>query len=149
MGRAVAVPASGAYPAVDKSPGSYPGPPPPFRRLFRLPASREGNNHARRRVEEGVLGFGAVVVSVVTLLLTACRGSGETFVPERVTNDRALQLIRSCDVTALLTAHSGDVFLTLEGGRRISVIRPARTALSQAAVSESLEGDCEIAVGME
>jgi hypothetical protein len=94
--------------------------------------------------------LGAVVVSVVTLSLTACGGSDETtFVPERVTNDQALQLIRSCDVTALLAAHSGDVFLTLEGGRRIAVIQPTRTALSRAAVSASLEGDCEIAVGME
>jgi hypothetical protein len=92
----------------------------------------------------------ALGVASVTTFLGACGGKEEAalVVPDPVSNEQALRLIRSCDVTRLLTAHSGEVDLTLEGGRTISVARPHANALSQAAVNASLDG-CEIAVGME
>jgi hypothetical protein len=91
-----------------------------------------------------------VAPSVTTLALIACGGNEEAAsVPDRVSNEQALRLIRSCDVTSFLTAHRGDVWLTLEGGRKISVRRPDTATLSRAAVNASLERDCEIAVGGE
>jgi hypothetical protein len=92
----------------------------------------------------------AAVLAAVALTLGACRGKEETIVvPERVTNEQALRLVRACQVTRFLSLHSGELELTLEGGRTIFVIRPDTTALSRAAVNASLERGCEIAVGME
>jgi hypothetical protein len=85
-----------------------------------------------------------------SLTLGACGGNEQTLLaPDRVSNDQALRLIRACDVTQLLTSHSGEVRLTLEGDTTTSVIRPDRTALMRAAVNASLERGCEIAVGGE
>jgi hypothetical protein len=69
-------------------------------------------------------------------------------VPDRVTNEQALRLIRSCDVTEFLTLHSGETRLTLEGGRRVYVIRPDNSALLRAGVAAQGSG-CEIALGTE
>ncbi len=82
--------------------------------------------------------------------LPACAGEDENeFVPERVSNEQALALIRSCEVTRILTAHSGEVDLTLEDGGRVLVRQPHPTALSKAAWETYQERGCEIAVGME
>jgi ribosomal protein S4E len=94
----------------------------------------------------------ALMAALVTsLALGNCGGNeeGALVIPDRVSNEQAHRLIRSCDVTRLLVAHSGDVCLTLEDGRTISVERPDRAALSRAAVEAQLELGCTIAVGME
>jgi ribosomal protein S4E len=84
------------------------------------------------------------------LALPACDGNDEAkLVAKRVSNEQALRLIRSCEVTRLLALHSGEVDLTLEDGRRVLVTRPDATALSKAAVNASLERGCDVAVGME
>ena len=92
----------------------------------------------------------SIVAVLATLAVPACGGNDETSsVPERVSNEQALALIRSCQVTRFLDLHSGEVDLTLESGRRVLVTRPDTTALSKAAVNASLERGCDIAVGME
>jgi hypothetical protein len=92
-----------------------------------------------------------VIAAAATFALGACGGKEEetTVVAERVNNEQALRLIRACEVTRLLSLHSGEVDLTLEGGRRVLVARPDTTALSKAAVNASLGRGCEIAVGGE
>jgi hypothetical protein len=109
-----------------------------------------GNKEAQGRVEGGVRTTVVILQSVAMLALAGCGGTDETsFESKRVSNEQALRLIRSCEVTRFLTLHSGEVDVTLEGGRRVFVTRPDVTALSKAAVNASLERGCEIAVGTE
>jgi hypothetical protein len=70
------------------------------------------------------------------------------FVPERVTNEHALRLIRSCQVLELITLHGGELQLTLKSGRIVFVGRPDDVALIRAGVEAQGRG-CEIALGME
>lgn len=84
----------------------------------------------------------------MALLAGACRGNEETTaVPERVTNNRALELIRSCEVANVLFPHSGEVHLTMQGGRTAFVTRPDGTALAEAAEDESRA--CHIAIAID
>jgi hypothetical protein len=90
-----------------------------------------------------------VTFAVAALALSGCGGDDDApAVPARVTNEVALKLIRSCDASRFLTAHSGEVRLTLEDGETTSVLDPDTDALREAAVNANLEG-CDIAVGME
>ena len=91
-----------------------------------------------------------MVVSLTTwAALPACGGNDEVrLVPNRVSNEQALALIRSCEVTRILALHSGEVELTVDG-RRVFVREPDGTALSKAAWDAYRERGCEIAVGME
>jgi hypothetical protein len=65
-----------------------------------------------------------------------------------VSNEEALRLIRSCEVTEYLTLHSGETRLTLEDGRWVSVIGPDNHSLLRAGANAQSSG-CEIALGME
>jgi hypothetical protein len=122
---------------------SLPSPPPPSRKGFRLRFRLYASSFA------GSLNA-VIVSSLAMLVLPACGGNDEaSLVPKRVSNEQALTLIRSCEVTRLLALHSGEVDLTLEDGRRVFVTRPETTRLSEAAVNASLERGCDIAVGME
>lgn len=83
------------------------------------------------------------------MAFAACGGESEhTVVGERVSNDQALALIRACEITRLLGLHSGEMELTVEGGRRAFVRRPDTAALNKAA-NASMERGCDMAVGME
>jgi hypothetical protein len=73
-------------------------------------------------------------------------GGNEERIPPRVGNGEAVRLIHSCDVTHVVFAETGDVYLTVEGGRIVVVTRPDPNALSEAAMGER---GCEIAVGIE
>jgi len=101
----------------------------------------------------------AVIAASVTIFaLGGCGGKAETpplggkeqapSVPESITNEEALRLIRSCGVTEYLTLHSGETRLTLEDGSWVSVIRPDDDALLRAGV-EAQQSGCEIALGEE
>lgn len=92
----------------------------------------------------------AAIASLVTLFPGSCGGGEQkTVVPNRPSNEQALQLIRSCEVKSVVFAHSGRVFLTLRHGRTVFVARPDRTALADAAENAAGQGECDIAIGME
>jgi hypothetical protein len=77
----------------------------------------------------------------------ACREEAPS-APERVTNEQALRLIRSCHVTEFRTLHSGETRLTLVDGRSVYVIQPDNDALLRAG-SEAQWSGCETALGTE
>jgi hypothetical protein len=89
----------------------------------------------------------AIVVGA--LWFGACGGDDQRpFVPDHPTNEQALRLIRSCEVRFLFFPAEEDAFLTLRGGKVVSVARPVRRDdLAEAAKSVSAE--CDIPISIE
>jgi len=93
----------------------------------------------------------AVIGSLFTLFPGSCGGNEErTRVPNRPSNEQALELIRSCEVKRVFFPHSGRVYLVLPHGRRVEVAHADREALENAAMTVVKEKqDCDFAIEIE
>ena len=93
----------------------------------------------------------AVIASLSTLFPGFCGGNEErSRVPNRPSNEQALELIRSCEVKRVFFTHSGRVYLVLPHERRVEVAHADREALEKAAkfVVEE-KPHCDFAIEIE
>ena len=68
-----------------------------------------------------------IVLALATVGFAGCGGAEPerpTAVPDEVEMEQALELIRSCRVTSVGSTHSGEMQLTLENGRLITIAAP-------------------------
>ncbi len=69
----------------------------------------------------------ALILAVAMIGLAACGGDEPvepSAVPDRVEMEQGLELIRSCHVTGVGGTHSGEMELSLEGGRTVTIVDP-------------------------
>jgi hypothetical protein len=93
----------------------------------------------------------AVIASLFALFPGSCGGNDErSRVPNRPSNEQALELIRSCEVKRVFFTHSGRVYLVLPDGRRVEVAHADREALENAAMFVVEEKQhCDFAIEIE
>jgi hypothetical protein len=91
----------------------------------------------------------ALVLALTTVALTACGGDesrAPSVVPDPVPNEQALELIRSCRVSTVEGSHSGEIHLSLKGGRRVRVAEPSgvwETAMQSSEECPDMEFETE------
>ena len=95
----------------------------------------------------------ATFLSAAALVLAACasdesRPVVSDLTPERIDNEQALKLIRSCKAASVIRLHSGDWQLKLKTGAVVLVPRPNPSAL-KAATTKAMGRGCETAIGTE
>ncbi len=69
----------------------------------------------------------ALVFVVAAIGFAACGGeepAEPSAVPDRVETEQALELIRACRVTGVGGTHAGEMELSLEGGRTVTIVDP-------------------------
>jgi hypothetical protein len=89
-----------------------------------------------------------LVLAVTTVAFAAC-GSDEpatpSAVPDPVEMEQALELIESCRVTGVGGTHAGEMEISLEDGRTVSIADPDSDAVWKTAEKASERcGDIEI-----